>query len=66
MTDLDRKKYEVSGTDYQGDVHSFESDDPERALAMFGQFQEDFEPVIMSEPLERCIATRKRDREPRG
>jgi hypothetical protein len=34
------KRYSMSGTDWQGDIQAFHSDDPERALAMFETFKE--------------------------
>jgi hypothetical protein len=53
-----RRKFEAWGTDDQGDVHSFASDDPERALAMFAEFTEDLMDVTLSEPLSRYQAMR--------
>lgn len=39
------RRYTVSGIDDQGDVHTFATDDPERAKAMHKQFSEDLTDV---------------------
>lgn len=45
---MDKKKYEVSGTDDEGDIHTFATDDPDRAQAMLATMSEDLENVTLA------------------
>lgn len=43
------RKYTVSGVDAEGDLHSFSSDDEDRARAMEATFKEDLDNVNVEE-----------------
>ena len=43
------ERFEVCGTDPEGDHYLFRSDDPERAKAQFDQMSEDLEDVTIAE-----------------
>jgi hypothetical protein len=46
---MSQRKYQVSGTDDLGDVHSFHTDDRERAEEMLKLMSEDLEGVQLQE-----------------
>jgi hypothetical protein len=42
---VSRRRFEVSGIDNRGDLHSFRTDERERAETMCVRFKQDFEEV---------------------